>query len=263
LGKRVCIFVDGENFRKSIVNLFENFHQEDYLPRHAKWADLYDFIMAKTTKDAERVRTYWYAIRHIDFTPYKFPKLEVWPEAPPTMTSERVLIGAKNMLSRGRDNPYREELDQLHEEEPLKARLEEIIEELQERRSIMLARFNGWKNLEDGIANKWDRIEFRRAGAIRYDLFTKELGKEKAVDVKLATDLITLREIYDVALIVSGDQDYVPAVQEVKDSGRTVINVSFLTRNGKLLPGGARRLNQMTDSSLHLKYNELSRFLHI
>lgn len=263
MSKRVCIFVDGENFRKSVVKLFEGFHTEDYLPRQAKWADLFDFLTNKTTSEAERVRTYWYVIRHIDFFPYSFPKLDLWPEAPPEMTLNRVLRGAKRMLSRGKNNPYKEELDSINDDDELKAKLGEIITELQERRSIMLSRFNGWKTLEDGIATKWDKIEFRRAGAIRYDLFTKQLGSEKAVDVKLATDLIMLRDIYDVAIIVSGDQDYVPAVEEVKDSGKNVINVSFLARNGRLLPGGARRLNQITDSHFHLKYDELSQYLCI
>jgi uncharacterized LabA/DUF88 family protein len=218
--------------------------------------------MNNTTRGAERVRTYWYVIEYLDFMPYKFPELEPWPEAPTSMTPEKILNGAKEILSRGKYNPYKKELDKLQGDE-LKTKLEEIIAELQKRRSIMLSRFNGWKTLQDGIATKWDRIEFRRAGAIRYDLFTKQLGTEKAVDVKLATDLIMLRDIYDVAIIVSGDQDYVPAVEEVKDSGKTVINVSFKARNGRLLPGGARRLNQITDSHFHLEYNKLSQFLQI
>ena len=33
--KRVCIFVDGENFRNSIVELFPTFKQHDYLPKTA------------------------------------------------------------------------------------------------------------------------------------------------------------------------------------------------------------------------------------
>jgi uncharacterized LabA/DUF88 family protein len=86
---------------------------------------------------------------------------------------------------------------------------------------------------------------------------------EKAVDVKPATDLIMLRHISDVALIVSGDQDYVPAVQVVKDFGKRVVNVTFKTRGGKLLPGGAWRLNQATDWTLEIPYDALSNHLNI
>ena len=93
------------------------------------------------------------------------------------------------------------------------------------------------------------------------DLFQQRLGKEKAVDVKLACDMIMLRDMYDTAIIVSGDQDYVPAAQILKDSGKTVINVAFLKRNGKLLPGGARQLNIMTDASLNVPYSTLRSYM--
>ena len=124
-------------------------------------------------------------------------------------------------------------------------------------------RFQGWINVQDGISSRHTAVEFRRAGAIRYNLFTNALGNEKAVDVKLATDMILLRDIYDTAIILSGDQDYVPAVQAVKDSGKRVVNAAFQTRGGQLLPGGARRLNQVTDESLEIEFSVLSGFLKI
>lgn len=127
----------------------------------------------------------------------------------------------------------------------------------------MSKRFGGWTSIQEGIATRHDAIEFRHAGAIQYDLFRRSFGQEKAVDVKLASDLIVLRDIYEVAVILSGDQDYVPAVQVVKDSGRRVVNVSFQTRSGRLLPGGARRLNQVTDRSLIVTHNDLARYLRL
>ena len=72
-----------------------------------------------------------------------------------------------------------------------------------------------------------------------------------------------MRDIYDTAIIVSGDQDYVPAVQVVKDSGKRVVNVAFRARNGRPLPGGARRLNQVTDKSLEISFDTLNQFLKI
>jgi uncharacterized LabA/DUF88 family protein len=70
------------------------------------------------------------------------------------------------------------------------------------------------------------------------------------VDVKLATDLLKLYDIYDAGIIVSGDGDYVPAVQVVKDWGKHIVNESFLKKTGGLLPGGARRLNQSADRAI-------------
>jgi hypothetical protein len=114
-----------------------------------------------------------------------------------------------------------------------------------------------------GISTKHRFIEFRKAGAIQYNLFDSKFGPEKAVDVKLGTDMIMLKDIYDIAVIVSGDQDYVPAVKAVKDFGKHVVNVSFETRGGKLLPGGAWRLNQLTDWSLKIPYADFKGFLNL
>ena len=96
---------------------------------------------------------------------------------------------------------------------------------------------------------------------IQYNLFNETFGQEKAVDVKLAVDLLEFVDIYDTAIIVSGDGDYVPAVQAVKNRGKQVVNVSFETRGGKLLPGGARSLNQITDKSLIVQYDRMREFM--
>jgi uncharacterized LabA/DUF88 family protein len=102
-----------------------------------------------------------------------------------------------------------------------------------------------------------------RAGSIRYDLFRQQFGQEKGVDVKLATDILKLNDIYDVAVIVSGDGDYVPAVQVVKDWGKHIVNVSFLKKAGGLLPGGARRLNESADRAIEVAYNDMRKFMNI
>ncbi len=244
---KCCVFVDGENLRYSIVDLFQGkFHRAEYLPKKADWTALFDWLVGKLGPEAKRLRTYWYAIEHIDFTPY-FP-----------LPKEEAKL--KRIFSRHK--PYRDELDGL-DPSRLTKKLAEMALECERNANRMKSRFDGWRRVQDGIAQAHKAVEFRRAGAILYDLFTEQLGREKAVDVKLATDLIVLRGIYDIALIISGDQDYVPAVQVVKDSGKTVINVAFEGRNGRLLPGGARRLNQVTDSALTIKYEELKHYLKI
>ncbi|MCD6501618.1 NYN domain-containing protein [bacterium] len=62
---------------------------------------------------------------------------------------------------------------------------------------------------------------------------------EKGVDVRLAIDLVRfgINKLYDVAFLVSGDGDYAPAVNAVKDVGRNVVNVFF-----------------MDEASIHLKH---------
>jgi len=59
---RVCVFVDGENFRHSIVELFPSFNEADYLP-NGDWAKLFDWIVEKSIEgEGNRIRTYWYVI---------------------------------------------------------------------------------------------------------------------------------------------------------------------------------------------------------
>lgn len=237
------MFVDGENFRHSIGELFESFRKEDYLPKSANWATLFDWLVEQVAKGGERIRTYWYVIESIEFWPYDFPN-----------------------VNKDRDKLYRlltshppnkQELDDIADLTSRDKRMVQMVEEMEWRRDRMAKRFQGWTIIQNGIARGHDAVEFRRAGAINYNLFRESLGPEKAVDVKLATDLVVLREIYDIAVIVSGDQDYVPAVQVIKDHGKRVINVAFETRGGQLLPGGARRLNQMTDRALTVSHKDL------
>jgi len=51
----------------------------------------------------------------------------------------------------------------------------------------------------------------------------------KGDDVYLATDLIkgAYENLYDVAIIVSGDADFIPAIKLVKKNGKKVINAFF------------------------------------
>ena len=246
--KRVCVFVDGENFRHAICELFSSFDRKDYLPKRAKWDELFDWLVSRISPGGERVRTYWYVIEWMDFFPYGLSRLQGQPEK---------LIA---ILSRHR--PYAEELAAL-DGEARTAKLTEIVESLDTSRRRIQDRFSGWIAIQNGIARKHKAIEFRRAGAIRCNLFDGAFGPEKAVDVKLASDLIVLKDIYDVAVVVSGDQDYVPAVQIIKNEGKRVVNVAFKTRGGRLLPGGARRLNQETDESLQVEHGDLARYLGI
>ena len=247
MDKRICVFVDGENFRHSIVGLFEHFNRNDYLPKKAKWAQLFDHFIDGTNIGGERIRTYWYVIKYLDFFPYKIPNID----------SE--FDKAKRVLEKG--EAIKQRLAEAGDTDEIKKEMKKIVSNLNARRERMQHRFDGWRHLQETIGMRSSRIEFRQAGAITFNLFTEQLQKEKAVDIKLATDLIMLRDIYDVAIIVSGDQDYVPAVQAVKDFGKIVVNVAFETRSGRLLPGGARRLNHVTDDSIKAKYEDLAELL--
>jgi len=246
--KRVCIFVDGENLRHSINDLFPVFDRRNYLPK-TDWAKFFDWVACEVAgPDADRIRTYWYVVENIDFTPFNLNSAR---------KDKNLLI---KILSKDSD---REKIIRETAVEKRGETIEKMTDSLQESQKIMEHRFSGWNSIQNEIEYRCKSIEFRRAGSIKYNLFNGKLGFEKAVDVKLATDLIKLKDIYDIAVIVSGDQDYVPAVDLIKDSGKRTVNVAFLTENGRLLPGGAKRLNQSADWSIEIEHSKLKEFLSL
>jgi len=108
-----------------------------------------------------------------------------------------------------------------------------------------------------------NRLQFRRAGSLKINIVKQVFDGEKGVDIALATDMIILSDMYDVAIIVSGDQDYLSAVKRLKEKGKWVVNVSFLDVAGSVLPGGATRLNEHTDWFYLIDFETVNRFLHI
>lgn len=245
---RACVFVDGENLRHSLIDVFAEeglFEPDDYLPADANWSDFFDWVVeAATHGSRDRLRAYWFVTQEIDCFPYGLNRL-VRPE-----NHERL----RTILSRHK--PFKEQLKGM-KDAVLDAAMGQQVEQLRQTQQRIESRFKGWNTVQNGIALRHRAVEFRRAGAISYNLFDERFGQEKCVDVRLACDMIMLRDIYDTAIIVSGDQDYVPAAQILKDSGKTVINVAFQKRSGELLPGGARRLNIAMDASLSVPYERL------
>jgi len=63
-----------------------------------------------------------------------------------------------------------------------------------------------------------------RLGRLVYSGWPSSPPYEKGVDIMLATDMIThsYKRNYDVAILVAGDNDYVGAIQAVKDNGKNV-----------------------------------------
>ncbi len=61
-----------------------------------------------------------------------------------------------------------------------------------------------------------------RLGRLVYNNWPSGPPYEKGVDILLATDMIThsFKNNYDVAILVAGDNDYVGALQAVKDNGK-------------------------------------------
>lgn len=275
---RTAIFNDGENFRHAICDLFANphgaafasevhsFDRGDYLPKQADWAGFFRRLVLESAVegiDSRLVRAYWYVVSAIDPWP-KLPKKMKWDPA----KKERCYISKQLDEWHERNTKGIQELVKYMANlkypktfSPKREGVEDVLQELRKRQLLKEKEFGGQANLQRAIVRKHRSIEFRRSGGIRYDLFTKRYGPEKTTDVNLAVDMVMLKDTYDIAVIVSGDQDFVPAASAAKNLGKTVVNVAFKTKGGDLLPGGAQRLNEAVDWCVEVDYDTFRDFL--
>ena len=244
--KRVCIFVDGENFRHSLASLFKGtpqiYKKEDYLPE-ANWLGFYKSLI-NDRPGWELVRVYWYVIREIDYWPYNIPyDLE---------KKKSFLVGTGIVEELRAQGVAADDSND---------GLMAVEKELKNRQEAFQRRADGWRKVHASIESQHDQVQFQHFGSIRYNLVDGSLGSEKVVDTQLATDMIMLSDIYDVAVVISGDADYIPPVSAVKSLGKLVYGVSFLTNNGRKLHGGARRLEQCVDGQIEVPVERLEELL--
>ena len=293
---KTCAFVDGENLRGVIRELFAEseqgaglFNSYEYLPKNAKWGDFFRDAVSRANHlagvDSRWARTYWYVIEDIDtaWPPNRNNHDEV------TQLLDRRLKAALGFAEWRRkqnaDGSARilsdtgDAVKWMNEWARAKSKSEcgadasrslggvpecvlKLVDEMWGRKRQKEREFR-WKRERESAIENDGPIRFRRSGHIRFDPLTGRLGEEKTVDVNLALDMLMLRDSYDIALIVSGDQDFVPAVRAAQDAGKTVVNVVFLNRDGKFFPGGAKRLNAATDWSVEIGYDEFRNILSL
>src|SRR3972149_1429947 len=99
MNTKCCVFVDGENLRYSIIDLFRGeFDKAEYLPKKADWTAFFDWLVNEIGHDISRFRTYWHVVEDIDFS----------PNIPLPKNNQSKL---RQILSR--HAPYKTELDQL------------------------------------------------------------------------------------------------------------------------------------------------------
>jgi hypothetical protein len=132
---RACVFVDGENLRHSLIDLFSEeslFQSAEYLPASARWSDFFDWIVSAATTDrCRRLRTYWFAIEAIDCFPHGLEKLRN-PERSAWL---------KRALSRYKH--YQEQL-RGRKEDTLANEIQRIVAQLKESQQQVESRFRHW-----------------------------------------------------------------------------------------------------------------------
>lgn len=87
------------------------------------------------------------------------------------------------------------------------------------------------------------------------DVFLKVAGKSKGVDISLARDMLghAYKDSYDAAVLIAGDGDYVPLVEDVKRLGKQVYVVFFAADGNGLSPELRRAADTFFDFSPDLE----------
>jgi len=75
---------------------------------------------------------------------------------------------------------------------------------------------------------------------------------EKGVDILIATDMLTgaLRNCYDTAVLVSGDGDFAPVLDEIKRAGKQVENATFSSCRSDALVNASDLFIELTKEDL-------------
>ena len=82
---------------------------------------------------------------------------------------------------------------------------------------------------EDKTKRFHDMLRYNGFRVIARDSYDTEAKIQKEVDVAMAVQMVVhaLRDNYDVAVVVSGDRDFIPAIQEVQAAGKRVEVAAF------------------------------------
>jgi uncharacterized LabA/DUF88 family protein len=107
--------------------------------------------------------------------------------------------------------------------------------QLQETRQVEIARSSVYTSCKKDTSPHSYRIKmFEEMQNANYDVFMMEtIGPgEKCVDIQLAVEMLhyaTVPNAYDVAILLSGDMDFLPALIRTRQKGRKVGIVAFRT----------------------------------
>ncbi len=218
---RTAIFVDGANFRGNLRNFsfasdsakYRNYRLEE---RHFDWKKFYDGVLGKfnqaTNWEHQLIRVHWYNAESI--SPW-IPSDAQWKSAQRVVEQHPEINGLTPQrvveLAHGWYTDERNYFERLRED---------VFENIQRQTDFLEFRYVGQYQVHPLRVH---RIEQDENGEIRY--LGVQVG-EKGVDTGIAVDMIAKMPHYDVAILVSGDADFLPVVGYLKDHLKYVYQFS-------------------------------------
>lgn len=105
----------------------------------------------------------------------------------------------------------------------------------------------GVMDSEDKTRRFHDYLRYKGFRVVARDSYDLDRDEQKEVDVAMACKMVVhaLKDHYDVAVVVSGDRDFIPAIQEVQAAGKRVEVAAFESSVGEELRRSADRFHRL------------------
>lgn len=229
---RFLMFVDGSNLSGSLrkmglrVDDYETFFRHIFNLAASIWRSTAN---ATSAPPAQLLRVYWYELGTLD----------EWD-----LGDARAQATLREYFENDRDLK-RSYMALAGQKLPGRPQEEVVIEAWTTCFSELKSWYEGRKTLIDGfrrfhfgIRSRTDFIDVIECGHWKVDLLKRAVF-EKGLDTRLAVDMVTMVDHYDVALLVSGDADNIPCMDYVKNHGKSVGVVEFLGGYPPEKKGGA------------------------
>ena len=219
---KTVIFIDGQNFKKDLQKFRfkaagHNLPEYRLDEKHFLWENFFrqavDVLSDQTRIPHRLLRVYWYntqattplhrydrAVRDI-IDEYR----EVYPDLTPALV--------ESLAQRWHQ----------HQRELLSRAKEEVFDDIQKRTSFLEFKYVGQLVLRPYKVKELLRDK-EREGSF---LYQGTVEGEKGVDIGITIDMISKMAHYDAAVLISGDTDFIPLIQYLKDSLKLVYSLSL------------------------------------
>jgi Uncharacterized conserved protein len=255
--QRFAFFVDGSNLYGSLrtMNLeignYGNLYGHIYHEAVKVWQEV---TLQMPTEPALLQRVYWYAVGSVDEWDLASPQSRAALRGAFVRDAE---IRALWMTRVSASNPN------LPEAELEEAAWQACAADFRDWYVQKVRAIEGMRRFYAGVRASSDLIDIREAGHWKVN-FLHRWVEEKGLDTALAVDMVALQDNYDVAVVVSGDADAIPSIRHLKERGKHIGAVEFVSGSAADARGRAfsSRLKVHADFVLRIHENDILHLDH-
>jgi uncharacterized LabA/DUF88 family protein len=219
---RFAFFVDGSNLYGSLraMNVEVSNYQQFYAYLHREAVRAWrEATMQEPVAPAMLQRVYWYAVGSIDEWDLASPQSRQALRSAFVRDAE---IRALWMTRASAAQP------DLREEELEEAAWQACAGDFRGWYEARQRAVDSMRRFYTSVRASSDLIDIREAGHWKVN-FLHRWVDEKGLDTALAVDMLALQDNFDVAMVVSGDADAIPSMRHLKERGKHIGAVEFVS----------------------------------